>query len=331
MLAPPSTLQDVASRLARLLTRGGGELADPTPAGSELEFEPVARLLPLVRAAAPRDVWAVDGGQGLVADARCVQVVVTRAARVRYSDGTCVMEDEGPLRAQLLGARHDRPALAELGLDLPAATTVDTHLLRDRWEWDAVAACVEEAEAGALVLVDGDLQPDWRIPSTFIAALLRRASDRNVMLASITKHSSLARGGAPLLGQLEMEGEALLGPRAMWWAPLARTRSDLAADGAGIQVLAARLDPDARFGFRVDLPGDVEPEPALAAISALCDDAAFPGYPYPLSVADRLAACPRWLRGELAAELDELLEGAGIPWDVRERAFADRHDLMERS
>ena len=31
---------------------------------------------------------------------------------------------------------------------------------------------VDEAEPGAVVLVDGDLQPDWRIPARWLAGLL---------------------------------------------------------------------------------------------------------------------------------------------------------------
>src|SRR5581483_6349376 len=98
----------------------------------------------------------------------------------------------------------------------------------------------------------------------------------------------LSRGGAPLLGQLEREAEAAFGERALWWVPVARTRTP----ELQLQVVAARMDADARFSFRVDLPAAVDPEAVLPRLAALCDDAAFPGYPYPLTVADRLAACP---------------------------------------
>jgi hypothetical protein len=130
-----------------------------------------------------------------------------------------------------------------------------------------------------------------------------------------------------MLGQLEMEAEARFGSRSQWWAPVARTRADVQP---GLQVVVARLDPDARFAFRIDLPGDADADAALGALSALSDDAAFPGYPYPLTVADRLAACPGWLRHEVRLQLDDLFDLAGVPHEVRERAFADRHDLMER-
>ena len=328
MSAPPigSSLEVAAGRLAHLLTAGGDELSDPT--FSLLEFERDIELRPLERGLPPLDVWAVDGGQALVADARCLQVLVTRAARVRFVAGACALEDEGELRAHLLGGGERAAAIAALGLDIAPDTAVDVNLLRDRWEWDAVARCVAEAEPGAFVLVDGDLQPDWRIPSAWLAQLVADATARRVTLAGVVKRSSLARGGAPLLGQLELEAEYDLGPRTMWWTRVARTRPDVYP---GLQVLAARLDPDARFAFRVDLPADVDPEPALGALAGLCDDAAFPGYPYPLTVADRLAACPGWVRAEARMQLDDLLDQAGVPLDVRERAFADRHDLMERA
>lgn len=329
-----ATLERAAERLAALLGGHGGGLRDPAEHSANLVFEPDAVLRPLERLAPPADAWAVDGGQALVADARCLQVLVTRASRVRFQGGRCVTEEEGELRAHLLGGADERVAAVEsLDLDgIAADTSVDVNLLRDRWEWEAVRQCVEEGDAGALVLVDGDLQPDWRIPSSFLAGLLNRAAEQGVVLAGITKHSSLARGGAPLIGQLELQAAESLGPRGMWWAPVARTRASARTDtGAGLQIVAARLDPDARFAFRVDLPANTDAPEALGRLAALCDDAAFPGYPYPLTVADRLAACPGWLRSESWLQLDDLLARAGLPAEVRERAFTDRHRMMERS
>ena len=95
--------------------------------------------------------------------------------------------------------------------------------------------------------------------------------------------------------------------------------------------MVARLDPDARFSFRVDLPGDVtDPARVLGSLCHLANDAAFPGYPYPLSVVDRLAACGGWVREEAWDQIRAGLDRAGVPGDVQDRAFADRHRLMER-
>jgi len=323
---PDPTISETAARLATLLTDGGDGLRDPT--GRDLVFEADLVLQPLARTVPPCDAWAVDGGQGLVADARCLQVSVTRAARVRWQDGRSVTEDEGVLHAHLLGLGEERQALARSGAPVAADASVDVNLLRDWEEWKAVSECVAACDPGGMILVDGDLQPDWRIPSTWLAGVLSAAADRDVTLAGVTKHSSLSRGGAPLLGLLERQASSALGPRACWWVPVARTRPDV---GPGLQVVVARLDPDARFAFRVDLPATVDAPTALGALSALADDAAFPGYPYPLSVADRLAACSGWVREEVWDQIQDGLDRAGVALDVRDRAFTDRHRLMERS
>ena len=324
------SVQEAADELARLFS--GAAAGTQGPAGSDLEFLPGPGLEPLPRSPAPADCWAVDGGQALVADARCVQVGVTRAARARWQDGSCTLEEVTGSSVHVLtgssGGERARSWLAATGAPVAAGAPVDLNLLRDWAEWRLVAASVEQAGPGALVLVDGDLQPDWRIPANWLARLLERAAQRQVVLVGVTKHSSLSRGGAPLVGQLEMEGARRLGPQACWWAPVASRRPEL---GPGLLVAVARLDPDARFAFRVDLPADAPAETVLGQLRSLSDDAAFPGYPYPLSMADRLAACPGWVRDQVRAELDAALEGAGVDVEARERAFADRHRLMERS
>lgn len=329
LVAEATSVAATGARLAEILTGGGSSIRDP--GRGDLCFETDLNLRPLERGPEPPDTWAVDGGQILVADARCIQVYAARASRVRWQDGRCAKEDEGSLQVGLFGMGEEKTALAGSGAPVPADSPVDVNLLRDWLEWAAVSECVEEALPGGTVLVDGDLQPDWRISSSWLEELLSRADARGVVVAGVTKHTSLTWGGAPLLGRLERLAEDSVGPRACWWAPVARTRPDV---GAGIQVVVARLDPDARFSFRIDLPGSMgssDVERALGTLSALCDDAAFPGYPYPLSVADRLAACAPHTRDEVWSEIEDLLDAAGVPLDVRERAFADRHRLMERA
>src|SRR4029079_17352898 len=197
------SLEVAASRLAELPPGRVAAVSDP--AGRDLIFEADVTPRALERRPAPADVWAVDGGQCVVADARCGPLSLTRAARVRYCAGERVLEDEGELKAHLLGVGEERASVAALGLGIDPQSSVDANLLRDRWEWDAVERCIEEAQPGALVLVDGDLVPDWRIPSSYMCDLLERSAERTVLVAGVTKHSSLARGAAPLVGQLELE------------------------------------------------------------------------------------------------------------------------------
>lgn len=320
------SLDAVSQRLASLLGSGGTGLLDPS--GHELIFETSLEPRLLDRAESPPvQAWAVDGGQCLVADARCLQVFATRSARVCWSGGRSVVEEAGDLQVWLLGPGQSEGIRRQLGAPVTDDCVIDVNLLREWGEWSEASACVDEALPGALILVDGDLAPDWRISPDWLAGLLDRADDRSVTLIGVTKHTALSWGGAPLLGVLERMAEENLGPRSMWWVPVARTEPSV---GPGTQVVVARLDPDARFAFRIDLPGYVDPALALPVLGALCDDAGFPGYPYPLSTADRLAACPTWVREDLRHRIDDRLDRAGITPEVRERAFADRHRLMER-
>lgn len=321
-----TSIDAVAGRLAGLLMGDQVHLDDA--AGSELEFEPVVTLRPLGQPEPTPEVWAVDGGQALVADARCLQVVVTRSAAVCFRHGRCEVEEVGDLRAHLLGAGSSHFGLGEVGLKVEEGTPVDINLLRDWAEWVAARACVDRAVPGSLILLDGDLVPDWRSPAGLAAALFEAAEARGVTVVGLTKHSSLSRGGAPLVGQLELEAARELG-RRRWWAPVARTKAG--SRWPDIRVVVAGLDPDSRYAFRIDLPAGADPEPALAKLASVSNDAAFPGYPYPLSVADRLAACPGWVRAEAWLALDEALERAGVDAGARQRAFDDRHRLMERA
>jgi hypothetical protein len=322
-------LDDVADRLAAILAGPTGVVTDTEDGDLIIDGDLVPR--PLTPApAAPPEVWAVDGGQALVRDARCLQVYVVRAGRCCFVDRVAKVEEEGELRAHLVGVGQRAVELGRLdgGLALPANTAVDVNLLRERVEWDGIERTLREACAGALVLVDGDLRPDPRIPVEWVTELLASATERGVSVVGVTKHTSLARGGAPLIGQLEAEADASLGPRTRWWA---RVGHSPAETGVPFTVVAARLDPDAAYSFRLDVAAGVDPETAIAQVAAIADDAAFPGYPYPLTVADRLAACPPWLREEAWMTLEEKLHIAGVPADVLHRAFADRHRLMERA
>lgn len=332
MALSPAPLLDVADRLAAVLQGDTDHaLVSEGDATGDLVIDGDLIPRPLtVAPAPPRAVWAIDGGQALVRDARCLQVYVVRSGRCRYENRVCTLEEEGDLRAHLIGVGQRAAELTRLdgGLGLGLDCALDVNLLRERAEWDALERTLAEAEPGDLVLVDGDLRPDPRIPPGWFADLLEDAAARGVLVVGVTKHTSLARGNAPLLGQLERAADATLGPRNRWWAPVGHSSG---RRGALFNVVAAKLDPDAPFSFRVDVAAGADPEAALAALATVCDDAGFPGYPYPLTVADRLAACPPWVREEAWFTIEDQLARAGVPVDVRERAFTDRHRLMERA
>src|SRR5579875_568982 len=114
MSFPNASVDEVAARLISLLTGDGSGLRDPS--GGELLFEPALSLQALERASVPPvEAWAVDGGQCLVADARCVQVYATRASRVCWAGGSAAVEEALPVETWLLGPVESAVARARLG------------------------------------------------------------------------------------------------------------------------------------------------------------------------------------------------------------------------
>jgi len=321
-------LSSVARRVADLLAGRYGER--PRPGETQIDMVGTLDLRPLGRSGVPPgDLWAVDGGQGLVLDAKCFALYATRSAVVRWDveAQASLLEQEGELRLDLLSSGRLIDPEPSPWLSHVDGREVDVNLLRECQEWATLEEVLDQAVPGALVLLDGDLMADWRLPDSWVADILSKATQKGVALVGVTKHTSLSWRGAPVVGVLESAASTDLGSRARWWAPLGRFGSGPAE---GTQVVVARLDPDARFAFRVDLPQGSDPEELLGKLCWVCEDAAFPGYPHPLATADRLAACPPWLCEELRQQIDEHLDALGVDPSLRESAFSDRHRLLER-
>ena len=281
---PPPPSSEPPARLAALLTGAPGPLGRPARERPRVRGRGRASG-PSARGTAPADVWAVDGGQALVADARCLQLLVTRAARVRFRDGSCVRGGRGRAAgraarrrrgatAALAGARRRRPRPPTPPSTSTSCATGGSGTRSQR--------SVDEAEPGALVLVDGDLQPDWRIPSACLADLLDRAAERGVTRRRPSPSTPRCPGAARRCsGSLELEAEAdARRPRPCggrrWPAPGPTSAAACRSWPPGSTPTPA--SPSAST-----CPPTPTPRPRSARSPALCDDAAFPGYPYPLS------------------------------------------------
>ena len=219
----------------------------------------------------------------MVADARCVQLMVTRAARVCFRDGACVVEDEGELRAWLLGVRRGagRPPAA-LGMGIAADAAVDVNLLRDREEWAAVARVRRARRRRARSCwstatwspTGGSRRRGWPTCS-------RRAAERGVLVAG--GHQALVAGPGRRAAARAARGRGRGRPRACasrWWAPRGPHPARRRRAASRWSPPASTPTPASPSGSTC--PPTSTPSRSLASLAALCDDAAFPGYPYPL-------------------------------------------------
>ena len=299
-----SSLEAAARRLALLLTSPGGPVADQADLPGGLEYEPVVELRPLARTAPPADVWAVDGGQAVVADARCLQLLVTRAAPGALPRRP--LRPRGRRRAPRPrcweAASRGRPLRGSAWRCRPTPRSTST-------------SCATGGVGGGRALrrsrpSRAALRPRRRRPPARLADpvdLGRRAAGTGpraaaCSLAAVTKHSSLARrrrpAARPARASRRRRGS---GRGRIWWAPVAPhtpTSCRVRRRPAGRRRPARPRRP-LRVPHRP--PGRRRPRGRARRARRTGRRRRLPRLPYPLTVADRLAACPGWLRHEVRA------------------------------
>ena len=285
-----------------LLTAGGGGLSDPREAtwssSPTIDAAAAGRRRRRRRRSGPstaaRRWWPTPGACSCSSPGR---------PGSGSAAASCVVEDEGELRAWLLGGGEERAAAAGArpGRAGPTPPSTSTCCATAGSGTAVGAIASRRPTPGALVLVDGDLRA--RLADPVVGgwpACSAGPPSGACCWPAVTKHSSLARGGAPLLGQLERGGRGRARARgAMWWAPRGPHPARRRARHAGASPPASTPTPASPSGSTC--PPTPTPSRCWPRLAALCDDAAFPGYPYPLTVADRLAACPGWVRHERPA------------------------------
>lgn len=307
----------------------GEEIVVP---GHPDEF-PLERLAP----GDPGTVWAIDGGSSVVADGRSFQVVVYRAARVRFRGGRTDLVESPPLSMRATSsdsmARIAREALTELLGQAPEQLPEPTRpvdALREWSEWRVVKATIEQAEAGDLVLVDGSLHGGPMVPPAVVAGVHRTAVDRGVSLAGVVKASTLYWGrNAPLVTLLKRRGDRELGP--VPWVTRISTDPVFGRLYPG-EIFVAHLASTAPHAFRVDVArGPAEPHEVLARLAGLADDPAFVGYPYPLARAHQAARVTGYQVVDVRREFRDALSRHGMHEGDIEVLFQDFHEVLNRS
>ncbi len=117
------------------------------------------------------------------------------------------------------------------------------------------------------IIMDGSMEEDN-------PELLRELLTKKICFLS--KTSSVTNKGVSMHAAL-LEA----GPKSTWYYPLKE-------QGFGESFLV-RLHPKSSHLFRLELPKGVKPDDVIASLAISSADPVFPGYPYPLIEADRMA------------------------------------------
>ncbi len=334
---------------------GGEDAVDVTPDLPEKRYrvervtQAAVRPLSPAGAVAGSRIAYVDGGNAELIRAPHLSLSLVRTCALSYRCAGKGLAREKSVRDEffvLVRAVRSPELRFEASLFRPGKTETlafdpaDQALLvgRNRAEPSSIAGVVrrfselrlaaetaEALSAGDAVVLDGTLEAVYPGESALAEAAAAATSSRGVAFAALAKRCTLlSTAGKPLLNEIgRVAGEA----QAPWSCGF--------ASGTGQEhsatVLAAKFHKRARHVFRIDIHAGASPEQAGRLLSLLAlhsRDATFPGYPYGLVEADRLArvsnATQQYHR--------MLLEGRlGKRWRPLFEAMAsmDAHDILD--
>lgn len=292
-----------------------------------------------------RRIAAVDGSNATVAESGLFTVVALRAAGVVFRRGTRDFSALSPQRVMRIGPEREVAsfpilyqecfeALPEASLDAEDRTKA-AGVLRDIIEYWTALRIMERLDAGDLLLLDGALRVNHESLNPVLMEILKTAGHRDLLVASVTKRTSMTWGGGIPLVRSAAALAREYGVHPPWAVRipdeiLDASRYEQWQHGA---MYVAMLHPAASSAFKVELPqyaGKDAVRETFAACAAYADDGRIAGYPFPLFAAHRQTVIK-----EDASDLvhQDLIRGMGtIGMGVAEyrEIFGDLHDEFAR-
>lgn len=292
-----------------------------------------------------RRVAAIDGSNTLVAESGLFSVIALRAAGVVFRGGRRESSVVSPVRVLRIGPKRDVesfPLLYQECFDTLPEASLDSEdrakaagVLRDIIEYWTVLGVMERLDGGDLILLDGALRVNHESLNPVLMEILKKAGRQGLLVASVTKRTSMTWGGGiPLVPSVAaLARECGVDPPWTVRIPDAILDASRYEQWQHGELYVARLHPASPAAFKVELPQYADADAVqdtFAACAAYADDGRVTGYPFPLFAAHRQA-----LIKEDASDLvlQDLIRGMGaINLGVAEyrEIFGDIHDEFAR-
>ncbi|MDI6720423.1 MAG: DNA double-strand break repair nuclease NurA [Methanomicrobiales archaeon] len=290
-------------------------------------------------------IAAVDGSNAIVLDAGSYAVAAVRAGESTFREGTRLhrgitspcLAAIGPERkceefVKLYRRCFQTIPETPLYSDDPVQASA---VLRDTLEYSVARRLADTLDAGDLLLLDGALTASHASHQPVILDLLKRCRRRGVLLAAVTKRSSVTWGnGYPLVPAAAGLADRC-GIDHPWYVgiPDSLLEAPRFKEWQQGAIFVARLHPRACRAFKVELPRYAQPEAierTFAALARYSDDGRIAGYPVPLMEAHRLVKIDRDLVEQMRQDLIGAMSGAGMRIEDYLTMFGDIHDEFER-
>lgn len=293
-------------------------------------------------------VCAVDGSNSIILDAGSFAVAAVRASVSAYAGGARLYHRTTPLHVVTVnpGAGnedfdtlyydcfHCSPKV-HLDHDDPVRNTA---VMRDTLEYWAAMEMAAELDAGDLIILDGALQVRHASHDEVIENLLNLCNLRGVLIAAVTKRTSLTWGGGyPIVPAAERLARDLSVPEP-WYlcvsaaGGLIDRRETYPWKQRGEQYVA-RLHRRAQRAFKVEIPKYYSPKKVdrvFSALASFADDGRVTGYPYPLLDAHLTTKIGRDAVEQVRQDIIRGMDLLGMNLADYTGIFGDYHDEFDR-
>ncbi len=293
-------------------------------------------------------VCAVDGSNAIILDAGSFAVAAARASvsvyagdmriRCRTTPLEIITVNPGAGNEDFDALFHDcfrHPPKVPLDHDDP---TRNAAVIRDTLEYWAAMEMAAELDTGDLIVLDGTLQVRHASHDEVIESLLNLCNLRGILIAAVTKRTSLTWGsGHPIVPAAEGLARDLDIPEP-WYLCVSTAEGLIDREEThrwkqrGGQYVA-RMHPRAQRAFKVEIPKYYNPEMVGRVFSALAcyaGDGRVTGYPYPLLDAHLTTKIGIDAVEQIRQEIIRGMDRLGMSLADYTGIFGDYHDEFDR-
>lgn len=286
------------------------------------------------RESADARIAAVDGSSKVVLDAGSYIIGIYRAGYVVYQNRELVGKEIKPLEIELISksCREElyREFLSKVSEEEPSIFSVELSnvlgRIRDFEELNIISELIDDLDRDDIILRDGSLRAGYKHLDAPLKEITEKAGEKGVHLIGISKRSSYNIKDAPLIPIIKKSGEKLF-PRECWYYPVAE---QLKEHQYG-KIYVVRFNPLSSYAFRTDvnLPESERPENIFGKISDYCNDASYPGYPFPLAMVHNEVVIDKNFSRDIRYRLQSIALSEDVSMKDWEDLFQDFHEILD--
>ena len=260
-------------------------------------------------------IRAVDGGSRVLFDLPGIVIGAYRVSSVEWTPFQ-LKDIQGDMVVESITKGDQKELLSVMGYgedkESWEAAALAVGLRRKMLEWETIYNCVKEVSSGGTVLVDGSLDPVLAPVKEISEMALEMGKERGVNVVGVSKSSDLSSHGLPYLPLLEWKA-ITQGVDSSWISTIRHSKQ--------FSTYIVKFAQHSNHVFRVDVSKDGSTE-AVASLCDLCNDAGYPGYPYPLARAHNISVIDGNTARDLKFELECMLAGdESVFWKCLSRNF----------